>query len=101
MYILLCSDWSGKLLPDTSQIIYHHNSGECLYLSNIIDNNTNNLSDKLGIWLIKSLNFRNIIVTHKSMQKPNTTFPSGGKAVKRLFWFVISNARIIPFFRCS
>ena len=36
------------------------------------------------------------------MEKSNTPFPSGGKAiVKRLFWFAISNARIIPFFRFS
>ena len=39
---------------------------------------------------------------HKSMEKSNTPFPSGGKTiVKRLFWFAIFNACIVPFSRSS
>ena len=59
-------------------------------------------SDRFEFLVIKSLIVCSIIVPHKSMEKPNTPFPNGGKAiVKRLFWFVISNALIIPFFRSS
>ena len=36
------------------------------------------------------------------MKKSNTPFPSGGKTiVKRLFWFAIFNACIVPFSRSS
>ena len=55
-------------------------------------------SDKLVFLFIKSLVVCNITVAQKSVEKPNTLFPSGGKAiVKRLFWFAISNAPFIPF----
>ena len=60
------------------------------------------LSDELKFLLIKYLIVFSIIVPHKSVEKPNIPFPSGGKAiVKRLFWFAISNARIIRFFGSS
>ena len=55
-------------------------------------------SDELEFLFIKSLIACNITVAQKSVEKPNTLFPSGGKAiVKRLFWFAISNAPFIPF----
>ena len=59
-------------------------------------------SDKLEFLVKKPLIVFSIIVAHISVEKPNTPFASGGKvSVKRLFWFVISNARIILFFRFS
>ena len=47
-------------------------------------------NDELEFLLIKRLIVCSIIVAHKSMEKPNTPFPSRGKAiVKRMFWFAI------------
>ena len=82
-----------------SQTVCHHNSSEIFYLPDIIDNNTYSFfSDELELLFIKSPIVCSI-VAHKLLEKPNTPFPSGEKAiVKRLLWSAISNARIIPFF---
>ena len=58
--------------------------------------------EELEFSVIKSLIVCSIIVARILTDKPNTPFASAGKAIaKRLFWFLISNARIIPFFRSS
>ena len=55
-------------------------------------------NDELEYLVIKSFIFCSIIDAHKSLEKPNTPFPSDEKAtVKRLSWFAISNACIFHF----
>ena len=55
-------------------------------------------SDELEFFLIKSFIVHSIIIPHKSVEKPNTPFPSGGKAiVKRLFFSLVLMLELFHF----